>query len=84
MTVFKRLVHFMDRTDGSLQKRAIRSGAWVGLSSVGIAVLTFGRGVILARLLTPEIFGLMALCLMATRLIEIFTETGSVEASPDR
>ena len=76
MTVFKRLIHFMDRTDGSLQKRAVRSGAWVGLSSVGIAVLTFGRGVILARLLTPEIFGLMALCLMATRLIEIFTETG--------
>ncbi|HEY7497051.1 MAG TPA: lipopolysaccharide biosynthesis protein [Vicinamibacterales bacterium] len=76
MRLLKRLYHFMDRTDGSLQKKAVRSSAWVALSSVVIGVLTFGRGIILARLLTPEIFGLMALCLMATRLIEIFTETG--------
>lgn len=66
----------MGRSDGSLQHKALRSGIWVGVSSVGIAVLTFARGIIMARLLTPEIFGLMAVSLMATRLIEIFTETG--------
>ena len=76
MRSLKRLVAFLRRTDGSLQHKAIRTGIWVGLSSVGIAVLTFGRGVVLARLLSPEVFGLMAVALMATRLIEIFTETG--------
>lgn len=72
----KRFVRFLDRTDGSLQHKAIRSSVWVGLSSVGVAVLSFARGIILARLLTPEIFGLMAICLMSIRMIEIFTETG--------
>lgn len=76
MQIVRKLAAFMGRTDGSLQHRAIRSGIWVALSSVGIALLTFGRGVVLARLLTPEVFGLMAVTLMATRLIEIFTETG--------
>ncbi|MGH9350510.1 MAG: lipopolysaccharide biosynthesis protein, partial [Vicinamibacterales bacterium] len=76
MPSLKSLVAFLGRTDGSLQHRAIRTAIWVGLSSAGIAVLTFGRGIVLARLLTPEIFGLMAIALMATRLIEIFTETG--------
>lgn len=72
----KQLGAFLGRTDGSLQHKALRTAIWVGLSSVGIAALTFGRGVVLARLLTPEVFGLMAVALMATRLIDIFTETG--------
>ncbi|HET7217825.1 MAG TPA: lipopolysaccharide biosynthesis protein [Vicinamibacterales bacterium] len=76
MRFLKRVYAFLDRTDGSLQHRALRSGVWVGVSSIGIVVLSFLRGIIMARLLTPEIFGLMAVSLMATRLIEIFTETG--------
>lgn len=71
-----RAFKFMGRTDGSLQHRALRSGAWVGASSIGIAVLMFCRGIVLARLLSPDVFGLMAIALMATRFIEIFTETG--------
>jgi O-antigen/teichoic acid export membrane protein len=76
MDLAKRLVRFLGRTDGSLQRRAFRSSIWVALSSVGVAALTFARGVVLARLLSPEVFGLMAISLMATRLIDIFTETG--------
>ncbi|MGA6826483.1 lipopolysaccharide biosynthesis protein [Nitrospira sp. NS4] len=76
MTFLKRVVQFLDRADGSLQRKAVRSGIWVGLSSAGVAVLSFARSIILARLLTPEIFGLMAVCSMAVRMIEIFTETG--------
>jgi O-antigen/teichoic acid export membrane protein len=76
VTALRRITGFLGRTDGSLQRRALRSGVWVGLSSVGVALLTFGRGVILARLLDPEVFGLVAVSLMATRFIEIFTETG--------
>jgi O-antigen/teichoic acid export membrane protein len=80
ISLVKRGLSFMHRSDGSLQSKAIRSGLWVAVSSMGIAVLTFLRSVILARLLTPEIFGVMALCLQATRLIEIFTETGFGQA----
>lgn len=72
----KRVGAFINRSDGSLQQRALRSGVWVGISSVAIVVISFARGVVLARLLTPEIFGLMTLSLSAVRLIEIFTETG--------
>ena len=74
--LLKRAIQFLDRSDGSLQRKAIRSGVWVGLSSAGVAVLSFARSIVLARLLTPEIFGLMAICSMAIRMIEIFTETG--------
>lgn len=78
--MLKSLVGFLHRTDGSLQHKAVRSGVWAGLSSVGVVALTFVRGIVLARLLSPETFGLMAVSLMATRLIEIFTETGFGQA----
>lgn len=72
----KKLFRFLDRSDGSLQQKALRSGVWVGLSSVTGSGLSFLRSIIMARLLTPEIFGLMAICSMVIRGIEIFTETG--------
>lgn len=76
VTLLKKLGGFLDRSDGSLQHKAIRSGVWVTLSSVLGAGLSFIRSIVLARLLTPEIFGLMAICSMVIRGIEIFTETG--------
>lgn len=76
MQLLKQAIKFLDRSDGSLHRKALRSGVWVGLSSAGVAVLSFARSIILARLLTPEIFGLMAVCSIAIRMIEIFTETG--------
>ena len=76
MTSLRRAAAFLGRSDGSLHHKAIRSSVWVAASSAGVAVLNFGRGIVLAWLLAPEVFGLMAVCLMATRLIEIFTETG--------
>lgn len=76
MNLLGKAFQFLDRSDGSLQHKAIRSGVWVGLSSAGVAVLSFARSIVLARLLTPEIFGLMAVCSVAIRMIEIFTVTG--------
>lgn len=76
MTALKKLFGFLHASDGSLRQKAVRSSVWVGVSAVVMSVLTFARGIILARLLTPEAFGLMAASMMATRLIEILTETG--------
>ena len=76
MSLLKRLIQFLDRSDGSLQTKAIRSGIWVSMSSVLGAGLSFLKSIVLARLLMPEVFGLMAICSMVIRGIEIFTETG--------
>ena len=76
MNWLTRAKDFLRRSDGSLQQKALRSGFWVGLSGVLGAGLSFVRSVVLARLLMPEAFGLMAICSMVIQGIEIFTETG--------
>jgi PST family polysaccharide transporter len=75
-TYLNKITQFLLNNDGSLKKKVIRSGFWVGLSSIVINALSFIRSIILARLLTPEIFGLMGICLMITRGVELSTETG--------
>lgn len=66
--------------DGSVKTRVIRSGIWVGLGEAVIRVLSFLKSVILARLLTPEMFGLMGLCSIVIRTIETFTRPGIAQA----
>lgn len=75
-----RLIRFLGRSDGSLQEKAARSAVWVGLSSFAGAGISFLKSIILARLLMPEVFGLMAICSMIIQGIEIFTETGFTAA----
>lgn len=65
---------------GSLKRRVVRSGLWVGLSDLSLAVLGIVRSVVMARLLTPEIFGLMGLAQTATSAIDTFTRPGIGEA----
>jgi len=72
----KDLFHFLMSSDGNILRRLLRSGIWVGLSSAGFSILSFLRSIILARLLTPEIFGMMSICLVVIRGMEIFSETG--------
>lgn len=71
-----RSVQFLNRTDGSLSSKVFRSGFWVVFSALSTNVLSLARNIILARLLAPEIFGLMGICLMVIRGVELFTETG--------
>lgn len=72
----KYLMHFMRGEDGTLKKKTVRSVSWVGISGILTNILLLIRGIILARLLTPEIFGLMSICLVVIRAFDIFTETG--------
>ena len=76
----KRIGSFLNSTDGSLKKKTIRSGIWVGASKMALNMLSFIRTIILARLLTPEIFGLMSICMISIRGLEIFSETGFTAA----
>lgn len=70
------LFRFLNRTDGSLRNKILRSGFWQGLTSVGVNGLTLVKSVLLARLLSPEAFGLMSLCLMTIRGAQLITDTG--------
>jgi O-antigen/teichoic acid export membrane protein len=76
----RRMSRFLGRTDGGLLQRVLRSGVWVGLQNAGQSILQTLRSIILARLLTPEIFGLMGLCQVAIRGLDLFTETGIAPA----
>ncbi len=76
MKALRRYISFLDRSDGSLHQKALRSGFWVSLSSIVVIGLSFLRSVLLARILTPDVFGMIAISSMVTRGIEIFTETG--------
>lgn len=67
---------FLNATGGSLGNRILRSGFWQALTTIGVNSLTFIKSAIMARLLTPEVFGLMSLALMAIRGTQLITDTG--------
>jgi lipopolysaccharide exporter len=76
VAIVARAAAFLKRKDGGVWSKVIRSGFWVSISILVVNSLQVLRSIVLARLLTPEIFGLMALCLIVTRGIEVFSETG--------
>ncbi len=76
----KKLTRFAFAEGGSVKSRVLRSGMWAGLSEVGLSVLGMVRSVVLARLLTPDIFGVMALAMVVVRAIETFTRPGVAQA----
>jgi O-antigen/teichoic acid export membrane protein len=78
--MLKKAARFAFAEGGSVKARVLRSGVWVGLSEIGLSVFGVIRSVALARLLSPEIFGLMALALVLVRTIETFTRPGVTQA----
>jgi O-antigen/teichoic acid export membrane protein len=76
----KKAVRFAFAEGGSVKLRVLRSGMWVGMSEVGLSVLGIVRSVVLARLQTPDIFGVMALAMVVVRAIETFTRPGVAQA----
>jgi O-antigen/teichoic acid export membrane protein len=72
----RRVGSFMGAADGGLGTKVVRSGVWVGISNGGQSVLQTLRSIILARLLGPEAFGLMGICMIVIRGLELFTQTG--------
>jgi O-antigen/teichoic acid export membrane protein len=76
----RRLSRFVNDDKGSVKARVVRSGIWVSLSSVITTGLNVVRSIVLARLLTPEMFGLMGLASIAIRTIETFTRPGVSQA----
>ncbi len=48
------LFGFLNRTDGSLRSKILRSGFWQALATFGVNGLTFAKSAVLARLLAPK------------------------------
>lgn len=60
----------------SLTQRTLSGLNWKFLSTVVQVVLTFAVGVVLARLIPPEDFGLLGMALIFTGLASLFTTLG--------
>lgn len=66
----------MTSKSGSMKSRVIRSSLWI-IGGYGLGqILRFGNNVILARLLAPEMFGLMVLINTFLMGIELFSDIG--------
>jgi len=80
MGPLKKAARFAMGEGGSVKARVVRSGLWVGFSELGLSMLGLVRSVVLARLLTPDIFGLMGIALVVVRALETFTRPGVAQA----
>ena len=56
--------------------RFVRNTGWMGVGEVGIRVSRLLATVVLARLLSPEDYGLAAIVLMTTEFVRVFTRNG--------
>jgi len=63
----------MANSHSKLLKKGI---AWSSIGQIGTQVVSFGFGIILARLLLPSEFGLLAMVMVFTGLAEIFKDLG--------
>jgi O-antigen/teichoic acid export membrane protein len=65
-----------DQSEPSLKSRVVKSAVWVFAGKVVGRGLTLIRLLVLARLLTPEDFGLFGIVLLAIATVQTFTKTG--------
>lgn len=57
----KKLLQFMNASEGSVKQKMLRGSLWLGIGSIILRFMELIRSVILARLLLPEVFGLMGI-----------------------
>ena len=60
----------------SLRKRAMRAGSWNLVSQVASQVMRLGGNLIMARLLLPEMFGVMVIATTVSVLLHLLSDVG--------
>ena len=80
MKQVKKFYQFMNASDGSVKHKFVRSGLWLGIGSMLLRFTELIRSVILARLLLPEVFGLMGILNLLREGIQQFTVMGFGDA----
>jgi len=68
----------------NLTTKTVQGVGWAGTSQIARLVLQFGITALLARLLTPEDFGLIAMVLVFTNFVMIFRDFGLTAALVQR
>lgn len=71
------LWQFLNTTEGTFRQRVFRSGTWAVASSFSARSIEFTRSIILARLLMPEVFGLMGIASFIINGLDTVTQTGT-------
>jgi len=61
MKQLRKITHFMNSSGGPIKHKVLRSGLWLGLGSALVRLMELFRSIILARLLPPEVFGVMGI-----------------------
>ncbi len=77
---FKSAWRWMMHPEGSLTKRALNAGAWAFALTLTVRGLGIIRNIVLARLLSPDDFGLMGIALLTLEFLSTFTTTGFDQA----
>jgi lipopolysaccharide exporter len=67
-------------SDGTLHQRTIKSGFWSLTSRFSTRALVLIELVIVARILSPDDFGLLGMAILAMAVFQVFTETGFKDA----
>jgi len=76
----KKFFNSLKSTEGTLTDKVLRSGFWVFLLRIINRGFSLLRLLILARLLSPNDFGLMGIALLTMSILETFSETGFQQA----
>jgi len=64
----------------NLQKKTVHSVFWSFASRISTRALDFIKIIIVARLLTPEDFGLLGIALLTIAIFQVFSQTGFKES----
>ena len=70
----------MEKLNNSLDKKTIKSGRWVIASRIIQQLFYLTRTIVLARLLSPNDFGLFGIALLALTMLDTFSRTGFRQA----
>jgi O-antigen/teichoic acid export membrane protein len=76
----KRIINNLKSTEGTLSQRVARGGFWVFFLRIINRGFSFVRLIILARILSPDDFGLMGIALLTMSTLETFSQTGFQQA----
>ncbi len=64
----------------ALSRKAVEGGVWVIASRFSTQFLAFAKLIVLARILSPDDFGIMGIALMVVAVAERFSQTGLPQA----
>jgi teichuronic acid exporter len=64
----------------SVKQRAIKGVLWSGIERFSVQIIQFVVTIILARLLTPNDFGVVAIILVLMNILQVFNEAGFLNA----